>query len=174
MIFLPLFMMLMPVPPADPAAAPPLSPSAAAGPATVSFSRTSAIEPKIAVRIVHRSGEHGAPVYVFQRIDEPRPGIAEAAGPPLHAATSSCPGSGVAVAALEKVALPAPDLPGLGAEVSMAIADGPVYRLDAPALHGDGQAGSLSVSSGPGAPLADWIDRMLAVLEPCWSGGERG
>lgn len=174
MIFLTLFMMLMPVPPADPTAAPPPSPRPAAGPATVSFSRTSAIEPRITVRIVHGSGEHGAPVYRFQRTDEPRPGAAEAVGPPRHAATWTCPGSGVAVAALEKVALPAPDLPGLGAEVSMAVADGPLYRLDAPALHRDGQAGSLSVTAGAGAPVSEWIDRMLAVLEPCWSDGERG
>ena len=168
MIFLPLFMMLMPVPPAEPAAVPAPAP---AGLGTIVFTRSSPIEPTVTV---HISPRPGAPAqFDFYRIEDPPRGSAQPVRP-RFATSAGCGGSGDALARLETLAAPAVDVPGIGREVETVVMDGARYRLEGRAIHG-GHGGTLVLTAESGSPLGDWVDSMLELLEPCWgTAGERG
>lgn len=86
-----------------------------------------------------------------------------------------CP---AAVAELDRVrdlTLPRPVLPfprpdGEADEEGDIYLDGRVYTLSVRSASLQGQAiGSVEMSSNVETDLARWVERMLAVLEPCWS-----
>lgn len=63
------------------------------------------------------------------------------------------------------------DVLGLGAQ-SRAIpaADGADYQLwSAWAHYQDTHTGSITMTSNIGSPMAEWVDRTLRALEPCWT-----
>lgn len=48
-------------------------------------------------------------------------------------------------------------------------ADGVRYALSTDGRYGSGRLARLSISAPGGTPLADWAERSLAELDPCWS-----
>ncbi len=83
------------------------------------------------------------------------------------ASTRSCPRARAQLEALERLALPSPDVPGLGSELQIMTLDGVRYRLQTRALYGQSGAG-LTVESNLDTPLARWINEALEALAPCW------
>ncbi len=86
------------------------------------------------------------------------------------ALTRNCPSAVPHLTGIESLPLPKPDLSGFGQEAQTIVLDGALYQLSAPALYG-GEGGEIHVSSNIGTPLAEWIDSILAALDPCWRSG---
>lgn len=85
----------------------------------------------------------------------------------FHASSGSCPGTHSKLVELEELTMPMPDVPNVGREVELITLDGAQFRLSIDGLYG--QLGAwIALESNHGTPLANWIDAMLGVLEPCW------
>lgn len=80
----------------------------------------------------------------------------------------TCPAAIDRLEALARVALPAPEIPGVGPRPTRIIVDGATYTVDVHAVHPDGQGGDLRVTSNVGSPIARWVDALALALEPCW------
>ncbi|WP_344707679.1 hypothetical protein [Sphingomonas swuensis] len=80
--------------------------------------------------------------------------------------TADCPGSRELIGTMEQITA-GPDVPGQGRESPWLILDGVGYSLDAPGRIGDGGT-RFRITSNVRTPLAAWIDRLLAALQPCW------
>lgn len=87
----------------------------------------------------------------------------------------SCPAAVAELDQVRNLALPRPVLPipgpdGETDEEGDIFLDGRVYTLSIRSASLQGQAvGRVEMSSNVETDLARWVERMLAVLEPCWS-----
>jgi hypothetical protein len=81
--------------------------------------------------------------------------------------TTDCPSVLPLLREVEKLELPHPDLLTFGKEAKFITMDGAGYSLTIPALY-DGAISNIAVRSNVSTPLAQWIDRTLKALEPCW------
>jgi hypothetical protein len=79
--------------------------------------------------------------------------------------TRSCPAAGEVLSRMYDLEMPRPIEGG----IIEAQADGLIYELSADAEFTGGRRARLSVGASGGTPLANWMDRSLAELEPCWS-----
>ena len=83
------------------------------------------------------------------------------------ASTRDCPTARDRLQDMEDLALPTPNVPGVGRELETITMDGIVYRLETLGLYG-GASANIVLISNVGTPLARWIDATFAALAPCW------
>lgn len=107
--------------------------------------------------------ERSRPDYWFRRTS-PR----DTSLPPAYTTTRDCPAARAALKSLEQLAMPAPDIPGIGHHVGVIVLDGVGYSLEAGTIHADGQSGQARLTGNVGSPLARWAQAMEAALAPCW------
>jgi hypothetical protein len=79
--------------------------------------------------------------------------------------TRSCAAARPILSKMDALEMPRP-IEGGGIELR---ADGVLYALSTDGRYASGELARLSVSSSGGTPLADWAERALVELEPCWS-----
>jgi hypothetical protein len=91
----------------------------------------------------------------------------------LWADSRTCAAMRPVLVAMQDVPMPRPSVPGLDKNDINIVLDGADYRLRVPGRFGAGGA-QLEISSNVGTPLAAWVGRSLAALEPCWSENRPG
>ncbi len=82
------------------------------------------------------------------------------------ATSRTCRGVQEAVEALGSVPFPSVQMPRDATEIVM---DGVAYSVRFSARYGSQLGGPLELRSNIGTPLAAFVDRMIATVQPCWS-----
>ena len=84
-----------------------------------------------------------------------------------HADSVRCPAVLAVLRSMRDLPAPRPAPPLLDNADILVTADGTLYELHAPAAYSGKTPGEISLSSNVGTPLADWVERSLAALQPC-------
>ena len=82
--------------------------------------------------------------------------------------TGLCRGARQTLIEVEHLRMPEPDVPYYGRELRGIVVDGVDYQLEGNSIHADDLRGDFFIESNSGSPLAQWADRLLAVLSRCW------
>ncbi|WP_068080549.1 hypothetical protein [Novosphingobium rosa] len=79
--------------------------------------------------------------------------------------SASCPAIRPVMAAMGGITMPRPAPYGVPGQEMTIVMDGAIYTLSVPSSDAGGE---IRISSNVGSSLADWVDRSLEALAPCW------
>ena len=117
----------------------------------------------IDVAIGSTQSDKGEVIYWVRRttrhLDE-SPGVA-------HTDNVRCPALLAVLRSMRDLPAPRPAPPLLDNADILVTADGTLYELHAPAAYSGRTPGEITLSSNVGTPLANWVERSLAALQPC-------
>ena len=117
----------------------------------------------IDVAIGNTQSDKGEVIYWVRRTtrhSDESPGVA-------HTDSVRCPAVLAVLQSMRELPAPPPAPPLLDSTDILVTADGTLYELHAPAAYSGRTPGEITLSSNVGTPLANWVERSLAALQPC-------
>ena len=143
-------------------------PAPAERPSWATFSRGSSLVGHVPVTVrvgtARRLDGESRAEYWFERRERLRDGSTRTSS----TETRRCPGAREELGAMAALQPPRFAPPGIDSDRLEFMLDGIGYELSASSRYGRISGGPMAIRSNIGTPLQRWVDRMLAVLEPCW------